>query len=682
MIYKNKTAVLAVIGIVVALSLGFFVFSDTNTTVAFDGPPGSAGVGSGAFAVNATGSVAIATSTFSSSKLRVAGSIESTTGGFIFPDGSTQTTASLGTATTSAGYITPGVFNSVQGTGGNYEFPASIVLSSTTAVGDGVIYKDADSFIHDFAKPGTFGRNTFVGVNSGNFTMTGSSLSNGSYNTAIGYSTLTSNMTGGSNTAVGYESLYSNTGGTSNTATGYLSLFTNATGDFNVANGFKALYLNTTGIHNVANGTTALYSNTSGYFNTATGDESLFYNTTGWGNTAAGHYSLYTNATGTYNVANGNESLFWNTGGSRNVAAGSFSLHNNTRGNDNIAIGDQSLYQNTTANLNTAIGTYSLFSNTTGAYNTAVGPYSGYNDGTTLSTMSSTTFLGSGANSSANAISNSTAIGAGSQVTKSNQVVLGNTAVTETLLNGSVGIGTSTAPAARLDVNVANMAGNPIAFALTDASSLWYMSLARCNGCFATGAAAGDLVLRSANSKDFILTTDNGTTATLAATAANNIGVGTSAPTSQLQVSGAAGTVAPVRGGGTLYMYDTGGAPDNGGAIVFGAGTANTTFAGIKGLLKNGASNTVGDLAFYTRNTGLDSTLTERMRMTWDGKIGMGTTTPKKLLHLDSSSTTLYMTNSTASKGATIILEDTDGAGCTGITALNGVLTAAIVACP
>jgi hypothetical protein len=52
--------------------------------------------------------------------------------------------------------------------------------------------------------------------------------------------------------------------------------------------------------------------------------------------------------------------------------------------------------------------------------------------------MSSTTFLGSGANSSANAISNSTAIGAGSQVTKSNQVVIGDNNVTETVLRGKV----------------------------------------------------------------------------------------------------------------------------------------------------------------------------------------------------------------------------------------------------
>lgn len=40
------------------------------------------------------------------------------------------------------------------------------------------------------------------------------------------------------------------------------------------------------------------------------------------------------------------------------------------------------------------------------------------------------------------------------------------------------------------------------------------------------------------------------------------------------------------------------------------------------------------------------------------------------------TSTILFVGSYTASKGGQIMLEDTDGAGCTAITALNGVLTA------
>lgn len=47
-----------------------------------------------------------------------------------------------------------------------------------------------------------------------------------------------------------------------------------------------------------------------------------------------------------------------------------------------------------------------------------------------------------------------------------------------------------------------------------------------------------------------------------------------------------------------------------------------------------------------------------------------------------SATSTIYMQSTAAGKGGTIILEDTDGAGCTEISALNGVLSAKTVTCP
>jgi hypothetical protein len=80
-------------------------------------------------------------------------------------------------------------------------------LENTTSSSLGILFKGADRFLHNY---GT--NNTFLGVNSGNFTMTGN------YNTAVGSQSLYSITTGRENTAVGMYSLYSNTTGFENTA--------------------------------------------------------------------------------------------------------------------------------------------------------------------------------------------------------------------------------------------------------------------------------------------------------------------------------------------------------------------------------------------------------------------------------------------------------------------------------
>jgi len=71
------------------------------------------------------------------------------------------------------------------------------------------------------------------------------------------------------------------------------------------------------------------------------------------------------------------------------------------------------------------------------------------------------------------------------------------------------------------------------------------------------------------------------------------------------------------------------------------------------------------------------------MRIDKNGNVGIGTTAPSSKLELSSTATTTMQIMSTgAGLGGRAILEDTDGAGCTEITALNGTLTAQIVACP
>jgi hypothetical protein len=146
------------------------------------------------------------------------------------------------------------------------------------------------------------GNSVFIGTGAG---LNDDASNN--QNVGVGYQSLRSNTTGAGNTANGFNSLYANTTGTYNTANGYNALRFNTTGGNNTANGFQALYSNTTGTNNTANGFYSLYSNTTGVNNTANGVYSLFSNTTGNNNTANGVYSLFSNTTGGYNIATGRD---------------------------------------------------------------------------------------------------------------------------------------------------------------------------------------------------------------------------------------------------------------------------------------------------------------------------------------------------------------------------------------
>ena len=220
----------------------------------------------------------------------------------------------------------------------------SLVTPNTTDSTFGVIFKGTDRFIHNY---GT--NNTFLGVNAGNFTMSGY------YNTAIGWKSLYSNTTGKNNTALGWGSLFYNTEGYSNTAIGIASLYANTTGYYNTSIGDGSLFYNTTGDNNTAMGTLSLFANTTGYRNTAIGESSLYSNTSGFSSTAVGYYALYLNS------------------GTRNTAIGERSLNNNTTGSINTALGYTAGSSVTTGNNVICIGAYSEPSSENASYQITLG---------------------------------------------------------------------------------------------------------------------------------------------------------------------------------------------------------------------------------------------------------------------------------------------------------------------
>lgn len=219
----------------------------------------------------------------------------------------------------------------------------------------GAIYKGNLRFLHNYFGSGTTGDNTFLGVNSGNFTLGGTS-NQGSFNTGVGSSTLPFLTTGSNNSAFGYQALYSGMSIGTNSAFGVQSLFSLTTGTSNSAFGYQSLYLNTSNF-NSAFGYQSLYNNTSGYSNSAFGYFSLYTNSSGYSNSAFGHRALYNNLTGFYNNAFGYNALY------------------NCTGKGNAAFGSRSLSQVTTGNYNTGIGLDAGSFITTGSDNVVVGNF-------------------------------------------------------------------------------------------------------------------------------------------------------------------------------------------------------------------------------------------------------------------------------------------------------------------
>ena len=186
----------------------------------------------------------------------------------VFPTGAAQPTSSdlnfLGGKVIANAIVAPA------GTGGSID--VFVNVSTHMILDINGYYAGAGVGIH----------NTFLGLNAGNFTMTGDE-----------------------NTGLGHGALASNTTGDHNTATGNNALANNDMGIFNTASGTGALGSNTMGQRNTATGTGALGTNVLGSFNTATGSTALL-NTTGSSNIGIGIGGGINLTTGSNNICIGN----------------------------------------------------------------------------------------------------------------------------------------------------------------------------------------------------------------------------------------------------------------------------------------------------------------------------------------------------------------------------------------
>jgi len=137
-------------------------------------------------------------------------------------------------------------------------------------------------------------------------------------------------------------------------------------------------------------------------------------------------------------------------------------------------------------------------------------------------------------------------------------------------------------------------------------------------------------------------------------------------------------------GNTSLVTASSTGAISVAGAFWVG-GNATTTAAG---AISTESTLTVGAAATLSSTLGVTgvTTLTGTTTVGTAARFAVGTTTAISgaglLVEDQVGTTTAAFSAAAASKGARLILEDHDGAGCTEVVALNGVLTAKIATCP
>ena len=247
--------------------------------------------------------------------------------------------------------------------------------------------------------------NFFAGVNAGKFTTSGRE------NVFIGNYAGFCNTSGRNNNFLGENSGCRNTNGNYNNFFGYQSGTFNISGDYNNFIGKYSGYRNTTGDNNNFLGLYAGYENTTGCRNNFLGAYAGCDNTTGFNNLFIGYRSGFLNTTGSYNIFLGLEAGCRNTTSSHSIAIGSSAGYynegdrniylgqnagylpgriNDVTGTDNIIMGCGSGARLTSGTNNFFAGKGAGYYNTDGSYNLFLGYYSGYNN----SSGNNNTFVG------------------------------------------------------------------------------------------------------------------------------------------------------------------------------------------------------------------------------------------------------------------------------------------------
>ena len=444
---------------------------------------------------------------------------------------------------------------------------------------------------------------------------------------------------------------------------GSLSHTTGNEGYYNTGVGGHSLYSVTTGSFNLAIGSYALGNNTTGSNNLAFGADSQLGNIDGNNNIGLGFRTLYSNQSGDDNTAIGASVLIFNTG-DKNTGIGAGSMYYNSTGYSNTGIGYGSLSGNSTGNQNTGIGDNALTFLGAGSNNVALGFQAGkYTTVGALTSSDNSVFLGTNSGALGDGQTNQIAIGYDTAGNGSNSATLGNDSITKTILKGNLGLGT-TNPTYKLSVigdgyfsTNLTIGGTFVSVGSTNLvtnlnanylngyayNTLPYVNDATNTTLTRSGTGPYTLGLNLGNTNVWTalqtFTNGIGVSGTANLTNALNVGgtgyfasrvgIGTSSPSSLLEISDV-GNTGSINWSGTIRN------PSNANVTSYGAGlklkissdVSNeiNKWAGIAAIAGTGYSNRT-DMAFYSNPTAASAPI-ETMRLTGSGYLGLGTTNP------------------------------------------------------
>lgn len=236
-------------------------------------------------------------------------------------------------------------------------------------------------------------------------------------NSGFGETALDSNAGGTGNTAVGYAALTANTTGSNNTAIGIESTTSNLTGSSNVCVGYRTLYSSLGSGNTVAIGSGALQQARYTNYSIAIGTGSLG---TAGGSTVAGSFVVGV----VYTILTSGTTNFTLVGAANNAPGTVFTATGVGAGTGTAA---------SASNYNTSIGYNTCPLATTATSNTVIGSQAG----ATLTTGNNNTLIGTFADVTSGSLTNVIAIGYNTNATASNQVIIGNAAMTEYYLPGT-----------------------------------------------------------------------------------------------------------------------------------------------------------------------------------------------------------------------------------------------------